>query len=96
MRNEILEPGTIVQHFKRELIPKKDRKFNDKYLYRVIRVALDTTTNKKIVVYDALYENEEADFILFTRPLEEFMSEVDKTKYPNIKSKYRFTKYIGD
>lgn len=96
MRNEILEPGTIVQHFKREGVSKDIRELSDQYLYRVIGVALDTTTKNKVVVYQALYDVKNVECSLFVRPLDEFMSTIDKTRYPNIQSEYRFIKYIGD
>lgn len=95
-RQSILIPGTIVAHFKRECVPQDVREFSDKYLYRVIGVALDTVTNNMVVVYEALYDDEDMEFSLFVRPLDEFMSKVDKQKYPDIKNVYRFSKYTGD
>ena len=55
-------------------------------LYLVEDLAIDSETEKRVVVYRALYgENK-----LYVRDLEMFLSEVDKVKYPNIKQKYRF------
>ena len=54
--------------------------------YLVEDIAKDSETQEKYVVYRALYgENE-----LWIRPLSMFLEEVDHTKYPDAKQKYRF------
>jgi hypothetical protein len=54
--------------------------------YIVEDIALDSETQKEYVVYRQLYgENK-----LFIRPIEMFLSLVDKVKYPNAKQTYRF------
>lgn len=58
------KPGALYQHFR------------GKY-YRIISLATDTTTDRIVVVYQALYGNCE----LFTRPLNEFVEEVDPEVY---------------
>ncbi|GMO15224.1 MAG: hypothetical protein Ta2E_06000 [Mycoplasmoidaceae bacterium] len=59
--------------------------FKDDY-YIVEDIAIDSETQKEIVVYRQLY----GDNKLFVRPLKMFLSKVDKKKYPNVKQTYRF------
>jgi hypothetical protein len=80
------EPGDIVCHFKRELSSE-----GTQYLYRIIGIAEHTETKEKLMIYQALY----GDLKTYARPLEMFMSEVDHVKYPQIKQKYRFEKFIS-
>lgn len=80
-------PGDKVVHFKRETLSPEERATN-KYIYQIIGVATHSETREKMMVYQALY----GDFGLFVRPLDMFMSEVDRSKYPQIKQKYRFEK----
>lgn len=68
------------------------RHFKGNY-YLVEDIAIGSEDNKEYVVYRALYK----DNLLYIRPLEMFLSKVDKEKYPNIKQKNRFElvdKYI--
>ena len=70
--NEIKIKG-IYKHFKGDL-------------YLVEEIAIDSETNKEVVIYRGLYENTP----LYVRELEMFLSKVDKVKYPEVKQEYRF------
>ena len=78
-------PGEIVQHFKRELLSEEERETN-KYLYKIIGIALHSETREPLMIYQALYD----DGGMYARPLEMFLSEVDHEKYPEVKQAYRF------
>ncbi len=54
--------------------------------YVVLDIVKDSDDKKDIVVYEALYGEHQK----WTRPLKEFMSRVDKKKYPEVSQKYRF------
>ncbi len=87
MSMRTLNPGDIVQHFKRELLSEEERAAN-KYLYQIIGTAEHTETGEKLMIYQALY----GDFRIYARPYDMFMEKVDWEKYPDIRQEYRFEK----
>ena len=70
--NEIKIKG-IYKHFKGDL-------------YLVEDIAIDSETERPMIVYRALY----GDTPLYVRDLEMFLSKIDKVKYPEVKQEYRF------
>lgn len=58
--------------------------------YIVLDVAKDSETLKDVVVYRALYNDNK----LYVRDIDNFLSEIDHKKYPNINQKYRFQEII--
>ncbi|MBE6158691.1 MAG: DUF1653 domain-containing protein [Firmicutes bacterium] len=55
-------------------------------IYMVEDIAKDCETLEDVVVYRALYDNKQ----LWVRKYNDFISEVDHNKYPDVKQKYRF------
>ena len=55
-------------------------------MYRVEGTARDAGTGETVVLYRALY----GEGGLWVRPMEEFLSEVDREKYPEAAQHFRF------
>lgn len=84
-------PSTDIQHSVSEVSKNKNvvingiyRHFKGSY-YRVLAIPEHTETGEKLVLYTDLDVQH-----LWVRPLNMFLSEVDKTKYPDVTQKYRF------
>lgn len=77
-----LKIGGLYHHF------KKDKGQN----YKVIGVALHTETEEDLVIYQQQW----GDGRMFARPIDMFLSEVDKEKYPNVTQKYRLEEVNED
>ena len=86
----------LTRHFKKDNnnmqfdrpLPTKGEKYKHFKLGKIVTViglSRHTETEEITVVYE--YEG-----TIWNRPLEMFMSEVDKEKYPNVSQKYRFEK----
>ena len=74
-----IQIGSVYRHFKG-------------FTAKIITVATHTETGESLVVYEcsgkAVNSNHEDG--IYARPLEMFLSEVDREKYPDVKQKYRF------
>lgn len=84
----------LTRHFKKDNsnmefdrpLPERGQKYKHFKLGKIVTVigiSRNTETEEITVVYD--YEG-----TIWNRPLEMFMSEVDRDKYPDAKQKYRF------
>ena len=61
-------------------------------LYLILSVAIHTETKELFVCYRALY----GDFGYYVRPLDMFLSEVDREKHPDVEQMYRFERVTFD
>ena len=83
----LFSPGCLVQHFKRETVSAEELEKDPMlYLYEITGIAQDTETGRELMVYRALYGTKQ----LYARPLDMFLSPVDRDKYPSLRQVYRF------
>ena len=83
--NREIKIGGIYHHFKG-------------FIAKVITVAKHTETGETLVVYEcngkAVDSNHEDG--IYARPIDMFLSKVDRTKYPDVKQEYRFELFEGE
>lgn len=76
--------GDIIRHFKWYRLSAADKALH-KYEYEYLGEVQNTEDHSVCVIYRSLFDNQ-----LWSRPIESFYSEVDKTKYPDTMQRYRF------
>lgn len=60
--------------------------------YQILTLAKDSEDGRALVVYQALY----GDYTVYVRDLDQFMSPVDKVKYPDVTQTYRFEQVLSE
>lgn len=89
-----INAGDFYIHFKHELkqVDEDGKEYPiTLYLYKILNIAYNASDNVGNVKYFVIYKNILSGDV-YARDIEEFLSLVDKRKYPEIKSKFRFTK----
>lgn len=83
-----LRNGDFVKHFKRETLNIEPD--SPEHVYQIIELDAKSADDPSCIytIYRALYGNKQ----VWVRRKEEFLSEVDKEKYPDIKQVYRLEK----
>lgn len=86
MTEKDLIPGTVVRHFKRDMLTDEQRAESTRYLYEILAVATHTESGERLVIYRALY----GEGAVCARPIDMFLSPTDTAKYPEAQQKFRF------
>lgn len=73
------------KEFREKLVGKRFKHFKGN-IYKVIEVGIHSENAGCMVIY--VSESDES--LVWVRPLEMFLSDVDKLKYPDVKQKLRF------
>lgn len=82
----MLKVFETIENISKEMVGKRYKHFKGNE-YEVINIAVDVETLKPVVIYkDTSDENK-----VWSRTYEDFISNVDKDKYPNVKQEKRFT-----
>ena len=81
------------KHMRKIDLSKRYRHFKG-FEVTILSLGTHTETNEKMVIYscdsfDGVAHNKDENGI-YVRPLDMFLSEVDRKKYPNAKQQYRF------
>lgn len=78
-----------LEYYKEQLVGKRYRHFKGN-TYVVTGIAINCETEELMVIY----KNYHDPSLVWVRTLKEFLSKVDKEKYPDIKQKLRFEPLI--
>lgn len=84
-----LEAQKTAKFYKEKMVGKRYRHFKGG-IYIVTDIAVHSETEGLMVVYKSFNEST----LTWVRPLEMFMSEVDKEKYPDVKQEMRFEEML--
>jgi hypothetical protein len=88
--NRIIKENNLLKKRIKELNLCVTKTREEEAGYKVLYQAIDSETNEDVVVYQALY----GDNKVYVRPLEMFLSKVDKEKYPNVTQEYRLEREL--
>ena len=73
------------KEYKEKMIGKKYRHFKGN-VYQILNIGVHSETEEMLVIYTSCVDTS----LVWVRPLDMFLSEVDREKYPNVTQKYRF------